>query len=270
MLSEELLIWLTRGIGHAFFDALKAQGLDLRLREDAIIGIEGASTVVKMIWKPNIENVRLEISNAYWTGGESKVVAMVATKEVLDRYLAALPEIRERVHDRHKSPEGRWESDIVRTNRATTPYVVLDRHVSAGGRAKKLDVLAVSREERRPGMIGVEIRRDVDNTLPETPERLLKHLLRLDPERGGLRWELAAAYSKACEQLAELELPGPEPGSIAENMRVEGLIAMPKHMHPSPYLDRAMKAAAALARTIWFCRVEDENPRIPPQKEWFR
>jgi hypothetical protein len=270
MLSDELFVWLTRGIGRAFFEALKTHGLDLRLRDDCVAAFEGHGVVAKISWRARTQNARLEISNAYWTGGESKVIGMIATKDVLDRYLSALPQIRERVNDRHKSPEGRWESDIIRTNRESTPYVVLDRQISSGGRNKKLDVLAVSRDERRPGMIAVEIRRDVDNTLPETPARLLKHLVHLDPSREGLRWEIAASYSKACEQLAELGLPGPEASRISEHMEVEGLIALPRFHPASPYLDRALREAAKLDRKIWFCKIDDENPRIPPHKEWFK
>jgi hypothetical protein len=274
-LSPGLLAWLSEGAGRRLLAALIEHGLDIRLRDDYLNAYEAQSSVAKIVWRARRGIARIEVAAAYLAGTglvrrDSGYVSIAATEDALEKYVRALPAIRERVNDKHKTPEGRWEADVVRTNRANTPFLVIDRQVQSPGLRKRLDVLAVSRDPDEPALLAVEIKRGVDPRIQLVPKQVGAYLEMLDPDLDGLRADVAESYRRVAAQLAALGLPAPAPDAFRPGMRVEGLVALASYPNASALLGRARKLAALMPRTVWFCRIDDANPRIPPRGEWFR
>lgn len=237
---------------------------------------ELATPVAKVLWRPRPDLPRIEISASYVAGTalarrSEGAVGFPASADGVANYCRALPAICRNVREKKKSPEGKWESEIIRTNEANTPFVVLDRQLSSGGAQKKLDLLVVNRDSEDPYLAAVEIKRGLDDQLEAAPLHIGRYLSLLDPAEKGLRADVAAAYRKVCVQRAALGLAAPSPALLRRGMGVEGLVALARsNNHASGILARARRAAAAMERTIWFCTIEDANPRIPLRADWFR
>lgn len=237
---------------------------------------ELAAPVAKVIWRPRPDLPRIEVSASYAAGTplarrSEGAITFAASSDGVANYCRALPAICRTVREKKKSPEGKWESDVVRTNEANTPFVVLDRQLSSGGAQKRLDLLVVNRDSEDPYLAAVEIKRGLDDQLEAAPGHVGRYLSLLDPSGKGLRADAAAAYRKICVQRGALGLAAPSPSLIRRGMRVEGLVALARsNNHASGLLARARRAAGAMERAIWFCTIEDANPRIPLRSDWFR
>lgn len=91
----------------------------------------------------------------------------------------------------------------------------------------------------------------------------------LDPERSGLRADVARSYRLVCRQLRALGLKACDPDLVREGMPVLGLVALANYNDKSKLLGRARRHAGQLDRTVRFCFLDDARPTLPPPREWF-
>ena len=121
-----------------------------------------------------------------------------------------------------------------------------------------------------PTLVAIEVKRYPDNRIQNVPKQLHDYLDILDPERTGLREDVATSYRIVCGQLRRLGRPAPAPERMTPGMRVEGLVIVSDYDSNSELLPRAHRLATGLERPIHLWQPKSGESAIPPSDQWLR
>ena len=174
-----------------------------------------------------------------------------------------------RLAGKHAGREENVELRLLERNGTSACVCCFDRQVQVPGTRRTLDVLGVT-STGRPVLVAIEVKRYPDNSIQEVPRQIHEYLEILDPEREGLRADVARSYRTVCGQLQGLGLPAPEPGRLAPGMPVEGLVIVSNSNPDSELLPRAHAVAAQLERPIYLWEPESGDFNIPSPERWHR
>jgi hypothetical protein len=255
-----------QGVGKPLLGALQA--LDLRIRDNQVNFYSADKSLLK------VTPTALALHHKYATGcdflGATKdkggYLSLKFTEASVAQVIQHLPSILKNVQ-RMAGDEGIWEEALVHANTQGTPLVVVDRQVRRPGNQSRLDLVAVTTDEK-PMLVAIELKRGEDNRIQDVPKQLHRYLEMLDRNGDGLSADFAEAYATACGQMTALGRQGPNPKLIRAGMPVRGLLILADYPVKSKLLERARVCARALPRPMFFWMMAKRHLAVPVPEKW--
>ncbi len=267
---------LQTGVTAPILAACRAARLDVRLRERRLTGYFAGRAVVTLRWPQGLAT--LDVDHKYVDPGglpghtrssSGDDVSVRITPELVARFPAELARLMANA-GRYAHHDERCEQQFLRENAGNGAFVAIDRQVGIPGTRSIVDVVGVV-DGARPSLVIVELKRDLDNSIEETPALVSRYLSYFSPGGRGLRDDVARSLTTVAEQLTALGFPTPPPAAIGAGMPVLGLVVLVRHNPRSQLLGRAKVSADALAHPIWLWIPEKEDDlAIPSQDRWTR
>ena len=160
-----------------------------------------------------------------------------------------------------------WSWGLLRHNDESADVCCFDRQIQVPGTRRTLDVVGLT-SASAPALVAIEVKRYPDNRIQDVPGQLHEYLEILDPDRKGLREDVADSYGTVCGQLRRLGLAAPSPERIKAGMPVEGLVVVSGYNRNSQLLPRAHDLAAKLERSMYLWEAGAGEFVVPPPKRW--
>ena len=170
---------------------------------------------------------------------------------------------------KHVGHEENVELRLLQRNDGAADVCCFDRQVQVPGTRRTVDIVALT-SKGAPALVAIEVKRYPDNRIQEVPGQLHEYLEILDPDRKGLRDDVAESYRTVCSQLRRLEQPAPDPGRVTAGMSVLGLVIVSGYNPRSNLLPRAHRLAANLERPIYLWEPGSGEFAVPPPARWLR
>lgn len=275
-LSAELLDDLMDGPCAAVFGACVKAGLDVRLRANTVNLYFGGRSMARIVGRRRLPH-RLEIHPKYvardrigeFVGRPSgSYLVFDVNANFADTYAAELPALILKAH-KHMGHEENVELRLLQRNSRTADVCCFDRQVQVPGTRRTVDIVGVTSKDA-PVLVAIEVKRYPDNRIQKVPGQLHEYLKILDPDRKGLRDDVAKSYRTVCSQLRLLKRPAPDPGRLTTGMPVSGLVIVSGYNPRSELLPRAHQLAAELDRPIYLWDPGPGEFAIPPPGQWRR
>jgi len=275
-LSDELLEDLLHGPSRVVLRACLDAGLDVRLRNNYLNLYFRGRSLARLVGRRR-GSARLEIHHKYlaadriggFVGRRGKnycgfdVDALFAEAYTMD-----LDAMMARASE-YVGPEEDVELRLIQGNDSTTTVCCFDRQIQVPGDRRKLDLMGL-RAGPSPALVAIEVKRYPDPRIQDVPRQLHDYLEIFDPDRNGLRADVARSYRRVCDQLHTLGLSATEPTQITAGMPVEGLVIVSDYEPRSRLLPRAHELAATLERAIYLWQPADGQFLIPAVTRWAR
>ena len=275
-LSAELLGDLKDGPCVTVFRACVRAGLDVRLRANAVNLYFGGRSMARIVGRRRLPH-RLEIHPKYvardrigeFVGRPSgSYLVFDVNVGFADAYATELPALM-RMAGKHSGHEENAELRLLQRNGGMAYVCCFDRQVQVPGTRRTVDVVGVTSKDV-PVLVAIEVKRYPDNRIQKVPEQLHEYLKILDPDRNGLRDDVAKSYRTVCNQLRLLKRPAPDPGRLTTGMPVSGLVIVSGYNPRSELLPRPHQLAAELDRPIYLWEPGPGEFAIPPPGQWRR
>ncbi|MCY4558113.1 MAG: hypothetical protein OXF79_17435 [Chloroflexi bacterium] len=273
-LSDELLHDLEEGPCATVFLACVKTGLDVRLRADAVNLYFGGRSMARIVGRKLFPH-RLEIHPKYVSAGRigafvgrpsGSYLVFDVTAGFADAYAAELPGLMLKASE-HVGHEENVELRLLQRNDGTSDVCCFDRQVQVPGTRRTIDIVGLTLKNA-PVLVAMEVKCYPDNRIQHVPRQLHEYLEILDPDRKGLRDDVAESYRTVCRQLRRLGRPAPDPGRITPGMLVKGLVVVSDYDPRSNLLPRAQRLAAKLERPIYLWESESGEFAVPPPARW--
>lgn len=275
-LSEDLLDDLMGGPCATVFRACVKAGLDVRLRANAVNLYFGGRSMARIVGRDRLAH-GLVIHPKYvaedrigeFAGRPSgSYLVFDVTARFADAYASALPALMLKARD-HVGHEENVELRLLQRNDGTSDVCCFDRQVQVPGTRRTVDIVGLT-SKSIPILVAIEVKRYPDNRIQHVPEQLHEYLEILDPDRKGLRDDVAESYRTVCSQLRRIGRAAPDPGRITAGMPVRGLVIVSGYNPRSTLLPRARRLAAKLERPIYLWEAALGEFAIPPPGRWRR
>ena len=275
-LSDDLLDDLMDGPCATVFRACVKAGLDVRLRANAVNLYFYGRPMARIVGRSRVPH-RLEIHPKYveedrigeFAGRRSgSYLVFDVNTGFADAYAAELPALVLKA-GKHVGQEENVELRLLQQNDGTADVCCFDRQVQVPGTRRTVDIVGVT-SKNAPALVAIEVKRYPDNRIQHVPGQLHEYLEILDPDRKGLRDDVAGSYRTVCRQLQRLERPAPDPGRITPGMPVRGLVIVSGYNPRSKLLSRAHRLAAKLERPIYLWEPRSGEFAVPPPARWGR
>ena len=275
-LSDDLLGDLMDGPCGTVFRACVEAGIDVRLRANAVNLYFLGRSMARIVGR-NRPPHGLEIHPKYVVedrigefAGRSSGSYLVfdVNAGFADAYAAELPALMRKAR-KYAGHEENVELGLLRENDGTADMCCFDRQVQVPGTRRTMDIVGLTTKSA-PALIAIEVKRYPDNRIQHVPGQLHEYLEILDPDRKGLRDDVAESYRTVCGQLRRLGRAAPDPGRVAAGMPVMGLVIVSGYDPRSKLLPRAHRLAAKLERPIYLWEPASGEFAIPPPMRWRR
>ena len=275
-LSDVLLADLMDGTSAMVLRACVKAGLDVRLRANAVDLYFGGRSVARIVGRNRLPHW-LEIHPKHvvedrigdFAGRRSGgYLVFDVDADFADAYAAELPVLM-RMAGKHAGQEEDVELRLLQENDGMAAVCCFDRRVQMPGTRRTVDIVGLT-SKSAPALVAVEVKRYPDIRIQDVPRELHGYLEILDPDRKGLRDDVAASYRTMCSQLRRLGRPAPDPGRITAGMPVTGLVVVSGYDPRSKLLPRAHRLAAMLERPIFLWEPESGQFAVPPPGRWRR
>ena len=275
-LSDDLLDDLTDGPCATVFRACVKAGLDVRLRANAVNLYFGGRSMARIVGRNRLPH-GLEVHPKYVAGdriGEfagrrsGSYLVFDVSAGFADAYAAELPALMQKA-SKHVGHEENVELRLLQRNDGTADVCCFDRQVQVPGTRRTVDIVGLT-SKSAPALVAIEVKRYPDNRIQHVPGQLHEYLEMLDPDRRGLRDDMAESYRIVCSQLRHLEQAAPDPGRIMAGMPVRGLVIVSGYNPRSKLLPRAHQLAAKLERPIYLWELGTGEFAVPPPARWRR
>lgn len=275
-LSDVLLDDLTDGPCATVFRACVRAGLDVRLRANAVNLYFGGRSMARIVGRSRLPH-RLEIHRKYvvedrigeFAGRPSgHYLVFDVNAGFADAYAAELPALMRKA-GKHAGREENVELRLLQRNDGTADVCCFDRQVQVPGTRRTVDIVGLTSKDV-PALVAIEVKRYPDNRIQHVPGQLHEYLEILDPDRRGLRDDVAESYRIVCSQLRHLEQAAPDPGRVMAGMPVKGLVILSGNNPRSEFLPRAHRLAAKLERPIYLWQLGPGEFAVPPPGRWRR
>ena len=185
-----------------------------------------------------------------------------------DTYAAELPALILKA-GKHVGHEENVELRLLQRNDGAAHVSCFDRQVQVPGTRRTVDIVGLT-SKSAPVLVAIEVKRYPDNRIQHVLGQLHEYLEILDPDRKGLRDDVAESYRTVCRQLRHLERPAPDPGRVTAGMPVMGLVIVSGYNPRSKLLPRAHRLAATLERPIYLWELGAGEFEVPPPAQWRR
>ena len=166
-----------------------------------------------------------------------------------DAYTAELPALMLKAGE-DVGHEENVEARLLQRNDGTADVCCFDGQVQVPGTRRTVDIVG-STSKNAPALVAIEVKRYPDNRIQHVPGQLHEYLEILDPDRKGLRGDVAESYRTVCSQLRRLERAALDPGRITAGIPVRGFVIVSGYNPRSKLLRRAHRQAAKLERPIY-------------------
>ena len=275
-ISEGLLDDLLDGPCAMVLRACVNAGFDVRLRANAVNLYFRGRSMARIVGGSRAPH-RLEIHPKYVVKDRIGEVAGRLSGRYLvfdvnagfaDAYVAELPALTREAR-KHVGHEENVESCLLRRNDGAADVCCFDRQVQVPGTRRTVDIVGLT-SKNEPVLVAIEVKRFPDNRIQHVPGQLHEYLEILDPDRKGLRDDVAESYRTVCRQLRRLDRPAPDPGRITPGMPVRGLVIVSGYNPSSDLLPRAHRQAAKLERPIYLWEAGAGEFVVPPPARWRR
>ena len=275
-LSDDLLDDLMDGPCATVFRACVKAGLDVRLRANAVNLYFGGRSMARIVRRNRLPH-GLEIHPKYVVedrigefAGRSSGSYLVfdVNAGFADAYATELPSLILKAGE-HVGHEENVELHLLQRNDGTADVCCFDRQVQVPGTRRTVDIVGVT-SKNAPALVAIEVKRYPDNRIQHVPGQLHEYLEILDPDRKGLRDDVAESYRTVCSQLRRLGQAAPDPGRITAGMPVRGLVIVSGYNPRSKLLPRAHRLAAKLERPIYLWEPGPGEFAVPPRARWRR
>ena len=275
-LSDDLLDDLMDGPCATVFRACVKAGLDVRLRANAVNLYFRGRSMARIVGRSRLPH-RLEIHPKYVAGdriGEfvgrrsGSYLVFDVNARFADTYAAELPALILKA-GKHVGHEENVELRLLQRNDGGADVSCFDRQVQVPGTRRTVDIVGLT-SKSAPVLVAIEVKRYPDNRIQHVPGQLHEYLEILDPDRKGLRDDVAESYRTVCRQLGHLERPAPDPGRVTAGMPVMGLVIVSGYNPRSKLLPRAHRLAATLERPIYLWELGAGEFEVPPPAQWRR
>ena len=273
-LSDDLLNDLMDGPCATVFRACVKAGLDVRLRANAVNLYFGGRSMARIVGHNPVSH-RLEIHPKYvvkdrigeFAGRRSgSYLIFDVTAGFADAYAAELPALMQKAR-KHAGHEENVELCLLQRNDGTADVCCFDRQVQVPGTRRTVDIVGLT-SKKDPALVAIEVKRYPDNRIQHVPGQLHEYLEILDPDRKGLRADVAESYRTVCSQLRRLERAAPDPGRVTAGMPVMGLVIVSGYNPRSKLLPRAHRLAAKIERPIYLWEPGSGEFAIPAPGRW--
>ena len=144
-----------------------------------------------------------------------------------DAYAAELPALMLKAGE-NVGHEENVEVRLLQRNDGAAEVCCFDRQVQVPGTRRTIDIVGLT-SKSAPVLVAIEVKRFPDNRIQYVPGQLHEYLEILDPDRKGLRDDVAESYRTVCRQLLRLDRPAPDPGRFTAGMPVMGLVIVNGH-----------------------------------------
>lgn len=275
-LSNAFMTDLRKGTTAPMLDACRAKGLDVRLRAEYLNAYSAGRAVMKLMKQRS--GTTLQVHHKYLHAQAFKAaprrtqgdyVLLSVTPALAAQFAGELDRIIEASH-KHRHVEELSEERLLLDNAGGGPFQAIDRQVGVPGTRSYVDVVGVL-EGRRPSLVLVELKRDLDNRIQEVAVQVARYLEIFSPEGKGLRPDIAKSLRLVASQLKELGFAAPAAAAFEPGMPVLGLVALVRYNPKSELLGRAHASAATLQQPVWLWSALDETRlQIPAQAQWTR
>ena len=256
-LSDDLLDDLRDGPCATVFRACVKAGLDVRLRANAVNLYFGGRSVARIVGRNRLPH-GLGIQPTYVV--EDRIGEFAGRRNgnylvfdvnagFADAYAAELPALILKA-GKHVGHEENVELRLLQRNDGTADMCCFDRQVQVPGTRRTVDIVGLT-SKNAPALVAIEVKRYPDNRIQHVAGQLHQYLEILDPDRKGLRDDVAESYRTVCSQLRRLGQAAPDPGRITAGMPVRGLVIVSGYNPRSKLLSRAHRLAAKLERPIY-------------------
>ena len=275
-LSDALMGDLMDGPCAAVFRACVSAGLDVRLRANAVNLYFGGRSMARIVGRKRSPH-RLEIHPKYVVekrigefAGRPRGSYLVfdVNAGFAEAYAAELPTLMLKAVG-HIGPEENVEMRLLQRNDGTADVCCFDRQIQVPGTRRTVDIIGLTLTNA-PVFAAIEVKRYPDNRIQRVPGQLHEYLKILDPDRKGLRDDVAKSYRIVSSQLQRLGQPAPDPGLITAGMPVRGLVILSGYDSRSRLLLRAHRQAGKLERPIFLWEPGSGEFAVPPLARWSR
>lgn len=275
-LSDDLFDDLMAGPCATVFRACVKERLDVRLRANAVNLYFGGRSMARIVGR-NRPPHRLEIHPKYvvedrigeFAGRTSgSYLVFDVSAGFADAYAAELPALMLKASE-HAGHEENVETRLLERNDRTAEVCCFDRQVQVPGTRRTVDIVGLT-SKSAPTLVVIEVKGYPDNRIQHVPRQLHEYLEILDPDREGLRGDVAESYRTVCSQLRGLERTAPDPGRITAGMPVMGLVIVCDYNSRSKLLPRAHRQSAKLERPIYLWEARSGEFAVPPPARWRR
>lgn len=275
-LSDVLLADLLDGTCAVVLRACVQAGFDVRLRANAVNLYFGGRSMARVVGRNRLPHW-LEVHPKYvvedrigeFAGRRSGgYLVFDVNAGFADAYAAELPVLMRKAR-KHAGHEEDVELRLLQENDGMAAVCCFDRQVQVPGTRRTVDIIGLT-SRSAPALVAVEVKHYPDNRIQDVPGQLHEYLEILDPDRKGLRDDVAASYRTVCRQLQRLGRPAPDPGRITAGIPVTGLLVVSGYDPRSKLLPRAHRLAAKLKRPIFLWEPESGQFTVPPPGRWRR
>lgn len=212
------------------FRACVKAGLDVRLRTNAVNLYFGGRSMARIVGRSRVPH-RLEIHPKYvveerigeFVGRLSgSYLVFEVNAGFADAYAAELPALMGKAR-KHAGQEENVELCLLQRNDGAADVSCFDRQVQVPGTRRTVDIVGLT-SNSDPALVAIEVKRYPDNRIQHVPAQLHEYLEILDPDRTGLREDVAESYRTVCSQLRRLGRAAPDPRRVTASMPVMGLV----------------------------------------------
>ena len=275
-LSDDLFDDLMDGPCATVFRACVKAGLDVRLRANVVNLYFRGRSMARIVGRSRVPH-RLEIHPKYvvedrigeFAGRRSgSYLFFDVSAGFADAYAAELPALILKA-GKHVGHEENVELRLLQRNDGTADVCCFDRQVQVPGTRRTVDIVGLI-SKNVPALVAIEVKRYPDNRIQHVPGQLHEYLEILDPDRKGLRDDVAESYRTVCSQLRRLGQAAPDPGRITAGMPVRGLVIVSGYNPRSKLLPRAHRQAEKLERPIYLWEPGSGEFAVPPPARWRR
>ena len=196
-LSDDLLDALLDGPCATVFRACVKAGLDVRLRANVVNLYFRGRSMARIVGRSGLPH-RLEIHPKYVV--EDRIGEFIGRRSgsylvfdvnagFADTYAAELPALILKA-GKHVGHEENVELRLLQRNDGTADVCCFDRQVQVPGTRRTLDIVGLT-SKSAPVLVAIEVKRYPDNRIQHVPGQLNEYLEILDPDRKGLRDDVA-------------------------------------------------------------------------------
>ena len=283
-LPDEVLDEILSGPGMQMVQKLLAAGLDLHLRESAVVGYWGGTVLAQIGRKPPSKKEEAEFPKGVLSclvprklaekvefpkrsGLKGSQTCYRLDDEFFQAWDAQLDSLKE-VCERADTKDGPLEFKFMTTNPGSAGVLPLDRQVQVPNNRAKLDAVAVEREGQQRILL-VDLRNGVSADIAKAHVGLEAFYKEVTDEDGGLRKSISDEYKRMLVQRQKLGIPSAvDIDQVGPGTKVVCLVGLAHFRAESSVKDRLVEAASKLKWPLYLCEFAGSDGRVPKTSRW--
>lgn len=263
---------LSHGALEPLMDAVRANDLDLEVRQDYINIYDGRNSILKLEYQARRKGFRASIHRKYKPpiGFVAKAEDQYAVQQFsltdiagwVQSFVKAVPELRQACRP-YDQPEGGAEFRLVHANRQP-PFLVLDRQVQLGQvRDSKVDILGLGVDGKYESVVLAELKHGKRLKEADVLRQIDRYRVSYE-DNGALRSDVANCLDEILALKRDLGLIRGGSSRPLRELPIEYLVVL---VTPAPALPFPPKPVEGTSRVYFVGRTRDDL-HLPARTSW--